>query len=266
MRFFISADMEGTAGVTDFAECFLGNAEYPHAQNQMSQEVAAACRGALNAGAKEVMVKDSHGSTRNVIAEYLPEEAKLTRHNPGDLFPMMSGLQFGYDAAMMTGYHSGAGTDGNPICHTFSTQTENIILNGELMSEFTYNTYIAGYLKTPVVFISGDQAICSQAKLLVPGITSVATQEGHGGATISIHPKLAVKQIEEATCRACSGDFSGCFVEMPKRFTMTIHYRQHADAFCNSFYPGMVQIDAKRLQFSTDDYLEICRAVHFVLR
>jgi D-amino peptidase len=62
MRIFISADIEGVTGVTNWNETEKPHADYPEFREQMTAEVAAACEGALNAGATEIVVKDAHGA------------------------------------------------------------------------------------------------------------------------------------------------------------------------------------------------------------
>ena len=51
-KIFLSADIEGTCGIAHWDETSKGHADYPHFANQMSREVAAACEGALAAGAE----------------------------------------------------------------------------------------------------------------------------------------------------------------------------------------------------------------------
>ena len=71
-KLFVSADIEGTAGITRWEETENGHPRYAYFQDQMSREVAAACRGALSAGAEEVLVKDAHDSARNIDPAGLP--------------------------------------------------------------------------------------------------------------------------------------------------------------------------------------------------
>ena len=67
MKVFLSADMEGTCGIVSWPETERATPfDYSPMQKQMSREVAAACRGALAAGAEEVLVKDAHDSARNI--------------------------------------------------------------------------------------------------------------------------------------------------------------------------------------------------------
>ena len=77
MKIFVSSDMEGTAGVCHWDEVSKGQDLYEHFARQMSREVAAACEGALAAGADEILVKDAHDSARNINPEMLPRQARI---------------------------------------------------------------------------------------------------------------------------------------------------------------------------------------------
>ena len=78
MKVFISADIEGVTGVTSWCETEYGGDGYEAACRQMTLEVAAACRAAVEKG-WEVVVKDGHGTARNIDISMLPEEAELIR-------------------------------------------------------------------------------------------------------------------------------------------------------------------------------------------
>ncbi|MBQ7916570.1 MAG: M55 family metallopeptidase [Firmicutes bacterium] len=266
MKVFISSDMEGTAGIVNWWETEM---EHPDQYNafavQMSKEVAAACQGALDAGADEVVVKDAHDSARNIDFNLLPESVKMLRGWTGDMHSMMSGIQQGMDAVMMTGYHSGVGQPENPLSHTMNTKNTMVKINGEPVSEFVLNAYMAGYYQIPVVFVSGDQGICDKAKELIPEITTVAVKEGIGAAVLSIHPALAVKKIREGVQKALSGDLSQCQVQMPEYFEMEITLREHALAHSRANYPGAVLKDSRTVAFESHDYMEIMRFMHFCL-
>ena len=45
------------------------------------------------------------------------------------------------------------------------------------------NSYTAASHHVPVLFLSGDEEICRQAKELIPGITTVETKHGVSAAT-----------------------------------------------------------------------------------
>ncbi len=266
MKIYVTCDMEGCAAITHWEECSSNHADYALAREQMTLEAAAACRGALAAGADDLLVRDAHGSTRNVIPRLLPREARLLRGSSGDLIPMITGLQHeAFDALMMTGYHSAAGESTNPLSHTFTRATERILLNDEPMSEFLYYAYAAATLTVPLVLVCGDQGICDFAKSKMPAIQTVATKTCVGASTLSLHPDLACARIEEAAKKALSGDFRKCKIALPKTFSIQIRYREHSVALDKSFYPGARQIDGKTVRFDAPKFMDILRFVHFVL-
>ena len=134
MNLFISSDIEGTCGIAAWSETEPGrpDGDYAYFKQQMSREVAAACRGALAAGGVErILVKDAHDSARNIDPSVLPEEVQINRGWAGDVYSMMSGIQHGdWDAAVFTGYHAAACCDGNPLSHTMNTSVDYVEING----------------------------------------------------------------------------------------------------------------------------------------
>lgn len=266
MRVFISADIEGTCGIASWEETGRSTPmDYTPYQKQMTREVAAACEGAIAAGAGEVFVRDAHDSARNLDALALPEAIRLLRGWTGDPLSMMSGIDRGkFDAALFTGYHSWAASGGSPLSHTMNLGNEYVTLNGVRMSEFLMNAYTAGYYGVPVAFLSGDKNLCRFAEELIPDITTVPVNEGFGGGVVSIHPNAAVRRIREGAQRAVERAHK-CAVPMPDHFDMTIRFRKHQRAYDRSFYPGARLEDEKNVRFASDDWFEMLRFCHFVL-
>lgn len=257
MKVFISSDIEGTCGINHWEETHHGHKDVGYFEKMMTREVAAACEGAHAAGAEDVLVKDAHGTARNIIQEDLPEFVRLHRGWTGHPFQMMSGLELEeFDAVMFTGYHSAAGNGNNPLSHTKNTQNEWIKLNGEPLSEFRMNAMMAGYKGIPVCFISGDEGICEEAKKFIPGIRTVAAFKGVGGTTIAPHPNKVQRAIREEVEKALSGDYKACKVPMPEEYDVLIRYRDHAKAYQKSFYPGAELYDDKTVRFYTKDFME----------
>ena len=62
MRIFISVDMEGISGITGDDQLNSRGSEYGRSRKLMAEDTNAAIRGALAAGATEILVNDSHGS------------------------------------------------------------------------------------------------------------------------------------------------------------------------------------------------------------
>src|SRR6478735_171751 len=183
MKVFISADIEGTAGITNWDEARKGNPDYAEFREYMTDELVAACEGAKAAGATEVVVKDAHSTARNLILSKLPDYVRIVRGWSGHPDAMMFGLDAGFSAAIYTGYHSKAGSEANPLAHTSNLRISRLLLNGEVASEFTVNALCAAGYGVPSVFLAGDAGICSEARAMVPGLKSVETLEGKGRST-----------------------------------------------------------------------------------
>ena len=231
----------------------------------MTEEVAAACRAAKEAGATEIFVKDAHDSARNLILKDLPEYVKLHRGWEGVPCSMMAGLNESFDAVMFIGYHSPASSEGNPLSHTMNLRNQYVKINGILTSEFYINALYASYLGVPVAFLSGDKELTRIVKEANEFIETVVTKEGIHGAVISEHPSVTNKRIEETVKKALTKDLSKNIVELPKHFTVEIQYKKFNDAFNASFYPGCKQISSDKVVFESDDYYEVVRALKFIL-
>ena len=265
MNVFISADIEGTCGITDWSETERSTPyEYNYFRKQMTMEAKAACEGALSGGADQILVKDAHDSARNLDPSQLPEVARVLRGWSGDPLSMMSGLDQGsYDAVFFTGYHAWASCGGNPLSHTMNLKNDVVVLNGVRMSEFLMNAYTAAYYQVPVAFLSGDKALCDFAKELIPNITTVAVNEGRGGSVVSMHPDAAIRAIKEGTKKAVK-NAKKCYLTLPEHFEVTIRFREHKRAYDRHFYPGATLEDEKNVCFASGDWYEMLRFFHFV--
>ena len=78
MKVYLSVDIEGVAGITAWEEARKEHADYPPHRDRMAREAAVACETALVAGATSLLVKDAHGSGRNLRADDLPAPHRVT--------------------------------------------------------------------------------------------------------------------------------------------------------------------------------------------
>jgi D-amino peptidase len=264
MKIYISADIEGTTGITDWEEAGKGHPTYQEFRERMTEEVVAACEGAIEAGAREILIKDAHSSGRNIVAARLPDCARLIRGWSGHPFSMVQELDESFDALLFVGYHAKAGSDDNPLAHTLRLRIMHLMINGEIASEFQIHSYAAALVKVPGVFLSGDAGICADAQRINPGIVTVPVSRGIGPSTLSIAPGLAVKEIRAGVTRALNGNRAACRLTLPKHFTLEIKYTAPVDAYRASWYPGAKLAAPRTVQFDSDDYFEILRAIKFM--
>src|SRR5438309_6641378 len=104
MDIFISADVEGVAGVADWNQIISSGSDYPIGRALMTGEVNAAIAGAFDAGADRVVVNDAHARMTNLLPEMLDQRARLVSGHYKPLY-MLQGLDDSFDAAFFIGYH-----------------------------------------------------------------------------------------------------------------------------------------------------------------
>ncbi|HDR05055.1 MAG TPA: amino acid amidase [Candidatus Marinimicrobia bacterium] len=264
MKVYISADIEGVTGIAHWDEAEKNKSDYLQFQAQMQRELNAACEGALAAGVDEIWVKDAHDSGRNLIPQKLPQQVRLIRGWSGHPYSMVQELDESFDALIFIGYHSRAGANTNPLSHTMSTAVTRVIVNGEAVSEFTLHAYVAEMLGVPVVFLSGDEGICADAKKMIPEIRTVAVNRGVGSSSISIHPDIAVADIRENVRLALTASPQACRFQLPEKYIAEIEYKDHPAAYRFSFYPGASLSADCRVRFETNNWFEAMRFIHFV--
>lgn len=264
MKIFLSADIEGTAGIVHWDEAERGHPDWAEFRALMTEEVVAACEGARAAGATEVLVKDAHDSGRNLILDRLPPYARVARAWSGHPDSMMFGLGPDFAAALCTGYHGSGGSEGNPLAHTTTLRISRLLLNGALASEFTVNALCAARYGVPVAFLAGDAEICAEARAMIPGIGTVETLQGFGRASISLAPQGARAAIREGVQAALSRDLSGQVARGAPEYEVVIEFANPTDAWRGSWYPGVRQHGPRALAFAARDFFEIQRALRFL--
>ena len=180
MKVLIAVDMEGITGVTTWDQVTPGHAEYARFRRLMTQDVNAAIRGALEAGADEVIVADGHWNASNILIEELDPRAKLNSGSPSP-FSMMEGIDESIDAVFFIGYHARNGSPFAILDHTWSSRTvANIWLNELLTGEYGLNASLAGHFGVPVIMVSGDQTACAQMSELLGDVEIAVVKQATG--------------------------------------------------------------------------------------
>jgi len=158
LKVYISADMEGVAGVVGREQLEPQGFEYSQFRTFMTAEVNAAVEAARDEGATEIVISDSHGCGLNLLMDALPQDIQLVRSWPRPL-GMMEGIDDSFCAAIFIGYHASVGNIDGITAHTVSSEAFlSVRINGVEMSEGGMNALIAGHFGVPVVMISGDDA------------------------------------------------------------------------------------------------------------
>jgi len=265
-KLYISADIEGVCGIADWKETEIGEAQGAYFRAEMTKEVRSVCEAACEAGVEEIFVKDAHGSGRSIDPSALPENVKIMRSWTRSPYSMMAGIDGSFGGAIFVGYHSEAGSDGNPLAHTMdSSMIVRIQINGENASEFMLNSYTAASFGVPSLMLTGDGKLCESAARLCPGIGTVAVSEGLGNASVSINPALAQRLIKEEAAKALRRSPLAAAIALPPAFDMRIQFRQHHHAYRGSFYPGAERIGPYELRFASARWIDALTFMFFTM-
>ena len=264
MKIYVSADIEGIAGIADWDEATLGKEGYEIFREQMTREVVAACEGAIAAGATEIIIKDAHDTGRNIDPSQLPYPVQLIKGWSGHPYSMVQELDSSFAALILIGYHSPSGSGQNPLAHTFNPNINRMLLNGQPISEFHLMTMTAAYEQVPVVFVSGDAALCQSVKVYNSKIETVSTIKGIGESVWGIHPQLVLEQIQAGVTQALQHRKQIQVQPLPEYFQFEVEYKHPPLAYKYSFYPGAKLKGEQSVILETNNWFDIIRALLFI--
>ena len=199
-KVYISADMEGISGISGSDQLSPGGSEYGRSRKLMAEDVNAAIRGALAAGATEIVVNDSHGGQRNLLPEDLHPSARLISHS-FKRYGMMEGLDDSFDAVIFIGYHAKAGTPGGLFAHTGSGVVSDLQINGKSVGEGGMNALLAAWYGVPVVLVTGDDVAVTQVKEIATAARGVVVKRAINVRAVELAPLAKARMEIEAGAR-----------------------------------------------------------------
>lgn len=260
LKVFISIDMEGITGVVNWEDVSRTGKDYDYFRQIMTKEANAAIAGALAAGATDILVRDSHGSARNILPEMLDKNARLLRDWSGGIKGMMEGIDESFDAVLFIGYHAKAGTPNALLEHTMSGSITDVSINGISLPEAGLNGLIAGYYNVPVAFLAGDLAICNQAKQLFGKVETVAVKEGIGNAALNLHPEVAREKIKAGVKKALTDLTQFKPFKLKPPYKMVLRLKKEELVNEKSNYPGAKRTGDWELTYESNDLMEVIKA------
>jgi len=185
VRVHIISDMEGVAGIVKWEQTTGGEKLYEEGRVLYTEEINAAVRGARAGGATEIVVMDCHGAGKgwdfnSLLPELLDPHCEFVVQHEWTEYTGF--LEEGCDAALFVGMHAMAGTGEGVLSHTVSGQAwHNLRFNGRVVGETGINAALCGHWGCPVLLVTGDRAVCREAReLLGGGLTTVEVKQGLG--------------------------------------------------------------------------------------
>ena len=265
LKVYISADMEGVAGVVTGDQLLPTGFEYDRFRGFMTAEVLAAIQGARDAGATTIVVSDSHGNGENLLIERFPADVSIIRSWPRPLM-MMEGIDSSFAAVVFIGYHASTNSMTGVRAHTMSSATlTSVELNGVVVPESGFNAAIAGYFGVPVVAISGDESAVGEAQRLLGNLEGAVVKRAisfHAAQTMT--PEAAQALIREKVKAGIMrrAELKPYVLTTPVRLDVTFkHYRQ---AELLGYLSIVQRTTSHSIRFMGRDILETSRFMEFV--
>jgi D-amino peptidase len=198
---------------------------------------------------------------RNLLAEALHPEAWLVRGNTKPLC-MLEGLEPGFDAALLVGYHTLAGTGGGVLNHSFSgSAVAAMRLNGKLVGEVGFNAALAGAMQVPVALVSGDAMLSHEVAEVLPWAERVVVKHGvTSWAAKSLSPSKSQALIRASSERALRRlpEMSPFVVSAPIRLEVAFFRPIQADMA--GLLPGAERLNGTTVAYTAGDMDTINRA------
>jgi len=268
VKVYISADMEGLAGVVGDQQRSRTGQDYQAARRWMAQEINAVIEGAMEAGATEFLVNDAHALGQNLTLPDLHEQADLIGGANRPL-SMMEGIQEGFDAAVFVGYHAMRGTRDACMDHTYSeAKVMSLCFNNTPYGEIGINARVAGHFGVPVVLVSGDDKTAAEtAAFLGDEVETVVVKKAIGRHAARSLSQVRVQQMLQEAARRALGDLSRFKpLVLPGSIEMELEFVGTEQADRAQLLPGVERTGPRTVTARGSNFLELFRLFLLMMR
>jgi D-amino peptidase len=221
----------------------------------VTREVNAAIEGAYEGGATEILVNENH-TGKEIIPELLDKRALLLSGKPK--FMMTAQGIDRYDTLFMLGIHPRAGTADGVMDHTWNPKEIcEFRVNNKPIGELGLNALFAAHYGIPVSLVTGDKAVCDEAKDLLGDVETVAVKEGCGRfAAYCPHPEVNIERIKKAAKKAIETHdrFKPLKYEMPMHLEFDFFTQQNT--MIAELIPGAERLSPRSIGFTVNNFYE----------
>ena len=260
MKLFLSTDFEGVSGIVAWEQIIEGNSEYEQGRRLLTNEVNAVISGALEGGAKEFVINDSHHYMHNLHPQELLGKATLItgKHKP---MYMMEGLDSSFDGICFVGYHGSIGAQQAVLSHTYNPGAIwEVRINGDVVGESAINALVATHYNVPIILISGDEATVQEAQNIAPNAEKVIVKQSLGRfAAAHIHPTVACEMLQKGASRAVRHvkEMHSPVFTRPVSLEVTFLVADMAEMAL--WVRGVERVGPRTVTISSEDLLELYR-------
>lgn len=198
MRFLIMTDIEGVTGVTTYEQAEKSQL----GRDMLMNDILAVIEGIRTEEKHEIVLYDMHTDGRNIDMSRLPEDVPVVMGKPidGNQYRGIGGV---FDGLFMIGLHAMSREPGAMLAHSYLREYDAIYVNDELVGEIGMERALAGEQGIPLLFVSGDDKGCQEARNLDSDIITAEVKVSLGEAqALCQPPALTRKILKEAAAQA----------------------------------------------------------------
>ena len=256
LKIYMHWDMEGASGIFTREQAWYWEngvrENIPlEARGLLTADVNAASAAALEAGATEVIVSDTHHGGGNLLLDRVNPDRRIT-YNQRSIGVQngrrrwMPGLDETVAGLMLPGHHAKAFTQGAFLPHTWSIPWADFTINGESVGEIGIEACFAGHWDIPIILVEGDDAACYEARRLFPWVVTAAVKHDTSPESCTgLDPEAArhelARRVREAMDKLRAGQMRPYKTRLP--MTVTLRFRTIDAAAKAAQKPGVQLLD-----------------------
>jgi D-amino peptidase len=256
LKIFAHWDMEGASGIfTREQAWYWENGVREHvpleARGLFTADVNAATAAALEAGATQMIISDTHHGGGNLLLDKVLKDHRVTYNERSVGIQdgkrrWMPGLDETVAGLMLPGHHAKAFTDGAFLPHTWNLEWVDFTINGQSVGEIGIEACFAGHWDIPLILVEGDEAACYEARRQFPGVvTAVVKRDTSPDTCTGMDPDAAhrelARKVAEAVQKLRNGELRPYKPALP--MTVTLRMRTMDAARKAAERPGVLRLD-----------------------
>jgi D-amino peptidase len=163
--------------------------------------------------------------------------------------------------------HAKAGTPDGLLSHTVSSsQWTNLSFNGVSVGESGINAALCGTWGCPVLLVTGDDAVCREARaLLGDGLTTVAVKTALGRYSARHIPPARARQMIEDGATAALADLNAVApYVLSSPVEITVEFATPDLVAKYHFLPGVEIVDGRTIVSRAADWWTAWRQFYFI--
>jgi D-amino peptidase len=264
VKAYISVDIEGITGIASFSQCGRPDGlhyDFGFARRMLTHDVNAAIRGLRAAGVDQIVVKDAHATCKNLLVDELEPGVQLISGFGAGKDGMMDGIDAGFGAALLVGYHGMSGALHAMMDHALVGGLHRFWINGHPAGEIAVSAAVAGAYGVPTILVTSDAVACAEAAECIPDVMTYSTKDGFGRYMGRMkHPSETGPGIELAAkaARGAASKIRPHVIQGP--VSMRVAFRTVEEADFAAQIENVTRIDGYSVDWIRADFLSAHRA------